>query len=70
MSAQPNPPYRDDESILDSDLIRNLLQVIVSGEQLTIETTEEDETRRRHKDVLRAVQRLSLHLNAVMKEGR
>lgn len=68
MSALEKPnPNSDDESLLDSDLVRNLLQILIAGTQSEIEYTSDDATRIRQKGLLRAAQRLNRHLKAVMK---
>ncbi len=43
---------------IDRELIRKQLQVAISGEQTTIEKTNEDETRIRAKTILAALQRI------------
>ena len=47
----------------DREFIRNQLQVAMSGEQATIEQTNEDDTRVRAKTILSALQRISRELD-------
>lgn len=69
MSAahEEQPNTHDDESLFDIDLMRNQLQIAISGTQLTIEDTNEDETRTQAKHVLKALQRMKRHLDAQKK---
>ena len=47
----------------DREFIRNQLQVAMSGEQTTIEQTNEDDTRIRAKTILSALHRIKRELD-------